>query len=126
MAARQFGHIKKLPSGRYRADYHDPSSRNKRDRIAAPTTFRTKGEARAWLAKQQADIERQQWKHPDEIARERAQEAANTLGAFVEQWWGSEQPWAPSTARADMSRYRRHIEPVLGHMPLSEITPPGG
>lgn len=116
-----FGSLRKLPSGKYQAAIKDPDHPGKR--LTAPSTFSTKGAARAWLAKQQVAIESGTWKHPDEIARERAQEAANTLGAFVEQWWGREQPWSASTARADMSRYRRHIEPVLGHMPLSEITP---
>lgn len=122
MAVRPFGKIKKLPSGRYRADYRDPTTRDERSRIAAPTTFRTKGDARAWLAKQQVAIESGTWKHPDEIARERAQEAANTLGAFVEQWWSGEQPWSASMMESEQARYRRHIEPVLGPMPLSEIT----
>ena len=51
---RQFGRIRKLPSGRWQARYPDGSGRD----IAAPTTFSTKGDAARFLAQMQADLDR--------------------------------------------------------------------
>jgi hypothetical protein len=42
---RGFGHIRKLPSGRYRASYMAPDRR----RLNAPVTFFTKADAEGWL-----------------------------------------------------------------------------
>ena len=114
-----FGSLRKLPSGNYQAAIKDPDHPGKR--LTAPTTFTTKAAARAWLAKQQADLERGTWRHPDEIAREREREQSRTLGRFVEQWWASDSSWAASTARAEKSRYYAHIEPMFGQVPLNEI-----
>ena len=52
MSRRGFGHIRKLPSGRWRASYLDPVTGV---RIAAPTTFSTKSDANAWLSSIQTD-----------------------------------------------------------------------
>jgi integrase len=54
---RQFGYVRKLPSGRYQASYVDPSG----VRQHAPDTFRTKADANRWLALVEADLSRGTW-----------------------------------------------------------------
>ncbi|GAA1391446.1 tyrosine-type recombinase/integrase [Catellatospora chokoriensis] len=54
---RQFGYIRKLPSGRYQASFTAPSG----ERQTAPETFRAKTDASRWLALVEADIARGTW-----------------------------------------------------------------
>jgi len=51
--ARQFGTIRRLPSGRFQARYWHLG-----DQVSAGTTFTTKTEARAWLASVETDLRR--------------------------------------------------------------------
>ncbi len=55
---RSFGHIRKLPSGKFQASYLSPD----KTRIHAPNTFTVQKDANAWLSKMQSDIERGLWK----------------------------------------------------------------
>jgi integrase len=55
---RQFGYVRKLPSGRYQASFIPPGSTV---RQTAPDTFRTKTDANRWLAIVDADISRGTW-----------------------------------------------------------------
>lgn len=55
---RQFGYVRKLPSGRYQASFIPPGSAH---RQTAPDTFRTKADAARWLALVEADISRGTW-----------------------------------------------------------------
>lgn len=52
MARRPFGHVRKMPSGRWQASYTDEYSG---ERILAPTTFRTKADANIWVSTVEAD-----------------------------------------------------------------------
>ncbi len=61
---RTFGNVSKLPSGRWRACYPDPSHRGL-DRppwINAPITFLTKTDAAAWLSAREAEIVEHRWR----------------------------------------------------------------
>lgn len=60
MATRPFGFIRKLPSKRFQASYVGPDS----NRYNAPDTFKTKTEARDWLAVQSASIREKTWIAP--------------------------------------------------------------
>ncbi len=51
--ARQFGTIRRLPSGRYQARYWHLG-----EQVSAGTTFATKTEARAWLSSVETDLRR--------------------------------------------------------------------
>lgn len=51
---RQFGKIRRLPSGRWQARYRDGSGQE----VAAPYTFTTKADAGRFLARVQADMDR--------------------------------------------------------------------
>ena len=55
---RSFGHIRKLPSGKYQASYLGPD----KVRYNAPNTFTVQKDANAWISKMQSDIERSLWK----------------------------------------------------------------
>lgn len=110
---RQFGYIEKLPSGRYRAMYHFGMGHQ---RVKAPTTFRTKAEAGAWLAREQVRIEAGAAGSPRVV-----KPAAPRLGEYAERWL-RDRPVRPST-RVTYRRYLDlHILPVLGSRRLDEIT----
>ena len=51
--ARQFGTIRRLPSGRYQARYWHLG-----EQVSAGTTFATKTDARAWLSSVETDLRR--------------------------------------------------------------------
>lgn len=57
---RQFGSVRKLPSGRWQARYRLPGGQ----RVAAPTHFANKGDASRWLASVEAGLARGGWIDP--------------------------------------------------------------
>ena len=54
MARRDFGTLRRLPSGPWQARYSTPSG----DRFTAERTFATRAEAASYLAGVQADLDR--------------------------------------------------------------------
>ena len=54
MNKREFGAVRRLPSGRWQAKYRHPRTNQF---IAAPNTFALKGDATRWLAGIQREIE---------------------------------------------------------------------
>jgi integrase len=82
MSTRPFGFVRKLPSGRFQASYVGPDS----NRYNAPGTFKTKTDARDWLAIERASILAKTWVSPVEekaiLAKQEEQEAAATLPKF--------------------------------------------
>jgi hypothetical protein len=52
MGRRQFGSVRRLPSGRWQVRYHNGLG----ERVVAPDTFATKADAQRWLAVAQADL----------------------------------------------------------------------
>lgn len=91
MARKSFGRIEKLPSGRYRARYPDPTPGSKA-RIAAESTFSTKTAAERWLTARQDEIAAGTWIHPDDAATAAAEAAAEAerkniaVGDYAERW----------------------------------------
>lgn len=119
--ARDFGSVRKLPSGRYQARYRGPSG----ERYPAPTTFTTKKAANAWLADTQSDIERGRWKSPEQLAAEDALTAAEraevlTVAQLANVWMET----IPSDNHRTLSasRVRRFINPELGDIKIDELT----
>lgn len=53
-ARRQFGSIRKLPSGHWQVRHSGPNGKL----ISAPSTFSTRGDASRYLAQVQADLDR--------------------------------------------------------------------
>ena len=58
---RQFGNVRKLPSGRYQVRYRGPDGRMR----SAPLTFVRKSDASRWLVLKEAEIKRGDWLDPD-------------------------------------------------------------
>ena len=70
---RHFGSIRKLPSGRFQTSYW-----HKDRHYLAPSTFRTKGDAQAWLSSIETDIARGTWLDPTG--------AKVTVGGWLQHW----------------------------------------
>jgi integrase len=78
-----FGRIRKLPSTRFQASYKDARGKI----VNAPATFRTKTDARAWLAQRQADLTRNLIS-PNESAISKARKRGTqiTLEEYASTW----------------------------------------
>jgi integrase len=109
MTKRQFGTVRKLPSGRWQVRYRDGSGR----RITAPDTFATKGEAGRFLATVETDMARGQYLDP--------RAGRLTLSTWVEEWLGRAGKKPASVARDRQALYV--FMPALGALPLAAITP---
>ncbi|MFD8596189.1 tyrosine-type recombinase/integrase [Kitasatospora sp. NPDC059646] len=108
---RQFGRIRKLPSGRFQARYLDPNGVLR----PAPETFETKADADDWLAEVQTSIRKQDWRDPDA--------GAVNFAEYAEAWI-TERGLMPTTEELYRRLLRLHLVPVLGAWDLDEITPP--
>lgn len=105
---RQFGSVRKLPSGRWQARYE-----NEGQRYPAPVTFRSKGDAAAWLAETEASIRRGVWTDPDA--------GRVTLGEWAEHWLGHQPHLRPKTLTGYEAVVRGRLMPALGSLSLAEI-----
>src|SRR3954468_2454790 len=65
-AKRQFGSIRKLPSGRFQARYTGPDGHTyaARRENGQALTFRTRGDADGWLSLRRSEILRSDWLPP--------------------------------------------------------------
>ncbi|MBT3165692.1 site-specific integrase [Streptomyces sp. Vc74B-19] len=107
---RQFGRVRKLPSGRYQARYRGPDGVDR----PAPHTFRTKRDADDWLADRQSELRQGDWRDPDA--------GKVPFGAYAGAWV-RERPLAPRTAELYASLLRLHLVPTFGAMAVADITP---
>lgn len=114
---REFGSVRRLPSGRWQARYHLPDG----GRVTAPRTFSTKGGATRWLAATEADRSRGLWIDP-RASRVRLQEYACA-------WLDSRVQIAPRTREIYRSQIENHIlpeitngVPALGGVVLGDLT----
>lgn len=118
-----FGRIDKQRSGRWRARYLDPmqpyKEKGRRNYIAAPATFATKTQARAWLAGVQADLARGEWKSPEEEAAARSRTI--TFKDYSQAWMEGRE-LKPSTRRSYESLLDVHLLPEWSDTPLNGIT----
>lgn len=106
---RTFGAIRQLPSGRFQASYEAPdmgvSHQDDRDRTRykAPHTFRTRGDAEAWLDNEEDLVKRGKWTPP--AAREEAERRKTmTVRELCEKWLD----YAPLKA-STLDTYRSEI-----------------
>lgn len=108
---RGFGSIEELPSGRFRVRYRPPGGGSA---IAAPTTFRTRGDADRFLATVRADMVRGTY-----LDRRGGQVS---LAEWTKQWL-AEDPTKRATTRArDECVMRTHFLESLGSRALDTIT----
>lgn len=109
---RHFGSIRKLPSGRFQASYW-----HKDRHYLAPSTFRTKGDAQAWLSSIETDIARGTWLDPAG--------AKVTVGEWLQHWLTTvvDGRVDSDNTRSNYAQIVRvHIEPALGAIKLDKLT----
>lgn len=111
MGRRQFGTIRKLPSGRFQARYRDDAGHQ----VAAPQTFETKTAAGQWLAALQTDMDRGTYADPTA--------GAVTFADWAEDWMGFKSGQRPATLARDRTAIYTHFNPLIGAMPIGRITP---
>ena len=105
-----WGSVRKLPSGRYQARYRVDGKL-----VGAPSTFRTKRDAEAYLSTVRADMERGTWVNP---AAGRV-----TLREYSTRWLEQRPDLRPRTVELYESELWLHILPVLGAVEVAKITP---
>lgn len=123
MGKRNFGHIRKLPSGRYQAQYTGPDGRM----YKAPSTYRLKGDAEAFLVDRRREIDREVWSPPASIAAIAEKKANETyFKEYAENWLKFRtvkgRPLAPKTKADYQDILRDHVYPTFGHKKLRDIT----
>lgn len=110
------GTLRKLPSGRWQARFQFPDG----SRRPAPGTFLTKRDAQAWLAQQQADVTRGEWRP------EGTTPTVQLFSDYAARWVASRtvrgRPIAVRTRRGYDDLLRLYINPVLGSTPVHLIT----
>ena len=110
---RDFGSLRKLPSGRWQAAYTGPDGQ----RHTAPTTFDDKTTANLWLRRQQTAIASETWGKPAPARREMPR-----FAAYAEAWL-STRPLRGRSVREYRSVLHGHLIPAFGPMRLDDITP---
>lgn len=113
---RGFGHIRRLPSGRWQASYVGPDLA----RHNAPATFQAKIDAEEWLAARRREIAGDDWQSPK--AR-----TVVVLRNYAETWLETRTTKGRPLRRKTRVHYRylldAHILPRFGDLPLKAITP---
>ncbi|MCG5433936.1 site-specific integrase [Mycobacterium sp. MYCO198283] len=114
-----FGTVEQLPGGHYRARFTGPDGR----RYKAPTTFLTKGDARAWLSLQQADIIRKAWTPPETTP---TVDRKLTFRDYATVWLDNRRVKGEALKVRTRDHYAwllaEHIYPTFGAMPVGSIT----
>lgn len=127
---RKFGQITKLPSGRYRARYADPDSREtpvgEPLRHNAPPTFESKDDAEAWLVDERRMITAGSWTPP--LARRAIRLAAPMMmEAYAPRWLADRKVKGRPLAERTRDHYQdlidRFILPTFADVALKDITP---
>src|SRR5215472_2702659 len=106
--SRQFGNIRKLPSGRFQARYRGPDGRLR----PAPRTFDRKADAARWLSLKETEISKGEW-----IAPELGEQ---TFRQYVGQWM-HDRVLKTRTAELYDGLLRNHLFPTFGHLGMSDI-----
>ncbi len=118
MGRRQFGNVRKLPSGRWQARYRIPGGRS----ITAPTSFVTKAEAARWLAGVETERAKASWVDP--------QAGRVALDTYARAWLRGQARLAKRTREIYEAQLLLHILPVidpevpaLGTLALADLMP---
>jgi integrase len=108
--AREFGNVRKLPSGKWQARYHGPDGQ----RRSAPYTFDTKTAAVRWLRLTESEVMRGEWTDPDR--------ARVLLRDYAEQWIRERPGLRPRTVELYRWLLAKHIAPYLGGVELGRLS----
>ena len=117
-ARRQFGNIRRLPSGKYQATF--PHPHNPATRVTAPTTYARRSDADQWLRTQQALIETGRWKSPEQLS---ATTPDPTFDQYAQRYFAT-CGWTKASARTVRNRYANHIHPHWATRTITTITAP--
>ena len=109
---RQFGTIRKLPSGRWQARHRDTVTNRL---LNAPTTFATKAAANRYLATVETDIARGVWHDP--------RHGDLTFAEWVQRYLSVAGHKAATTRSRDETVLRVHLVPAFGPQRLAAIAP---
>lgn len=105
---RQFGNIRKLPSGRYQARYRGPDGQLR----SAPVTFDRKTDASRWLSLKETEVSKGEWIAP-ELGKQKFREYAGQ--------WMSDRVLKPRTAELYNGLLVNHLFPTFGDLGLTDI-----
>jgi hypothetical protein len=108
---REFGRVRRLPSGRWQARYRSPDGVDR----PAPNTFGTRREADRWLASVTAEIEHGRWIDPS------AGEVP--LSEWARQWLTNKPHMKPTTKQLYDWVLGKYLLPYLADVPIGQITP---
>lgn len=110
-----WGSVRRLPSGRWQARYHDRAGRSR----SAPRTFPTRADAARFLAEVRVDLDRGAWFEPTA--------GRTTFSAYADAWVANRRvrgrPLSPRTVDLYQWLLRKHMLPSLGDQRLSQIDP---
>ncbi|MGV9832950.1 tyrosine-type recombinase/integrase [Nocardia niigatensis] len=123
---RDFGRIRKLPSGRFQAGYIGPDLQL----YNAPHTYDTKARAEGWLSEERRLIDLGIWTPPDARSHETPTdetEPAVLFGAYAKKVVETRvsrrgQPLSRRTKDSYFYLLREHINPTFETTPVTEIT----
>jgi integrase len=121
---RQFGSIRRLPSGRYQARYTGPDGGVRK----APVTFDARIDAEAWLARERGQIVQGTWLPVAESSATKRDPAKSvTFGAYAASWLPTREvkgkPLATTTRDHYAQLLRDHILPRFGNVRAADISP---
>jgi integrase len=109
MGRREFGTIRRLPSGRWQASYWCDGNRH-----FAPNTFRTKRNAGEYLSAIETELQRGEWIDP--------LNGRILLADLAEEWTTTIVDLRPSTKARDLGYLNRYVLPRFGHLEVRAIT----
>lgn len=124
-----FGHIEKKPSGNFQASFSNPRyGKYAGEKQRIKRTFRLKSEAAAWLALQQADMNRGVWLSPLQteeaarVAEQARRETERSFADYADGWFRLKRvSWSPRTLSRYESIYRRIVRPYWGDRILAHV-----
>jgi integrase len=109
MGRREFGTIRRLPSGRWQASYWCDGNRH-----FAPHTFRTKRNAGEYLSAIETELQRGDWIDP--------LNGRILLADLAREWTTTIVDLRPSTKARDLGYLNRYVLPRFGHLEVRTIT----
>lgn len=114
---RPFGTIRKLPSGRYQAQYTTPTGR----RVPAPSTFAARIDAEGWLYQRRVEVDAGLWNPAAAVKAPKV-----TFGEYSASWLAGRhvagRPLKARTREHYAAILKRHLVPEFGTTPLAAIT----
>jgi integrase len=111
MGRRQFGTVRRLPSGRWQPRYWNGLG----ERISSPETFPTKGDAQRWLTVIESEQLRGTYIDP--------RAGRICFADWAEDWLASKPDKRANSIARDRAALTTHFVPAFGHLPVSAVTP---